>query len=571
MWRFDDRGGRVRLHGDDGASLVITVLMIVILLAFCAFAVDLGMAYSTRRQDQTAVDVSAIAGGQRGLSGGSIGDMANEVITRSFNNVAYEGRTLTEWRAAWLTCSDPDAVGRGYTVAAGASPCIRFTNNRQRMRVKLPENPLGTSFASLLGVDTIDVTAKAEVNLFVRPPGGVLPFGIPNNDAGVNFGCLKSGSNPNSSVYPYGVCEGNTTGNFGRLDFRLFGNLDDSMPTVCTNASADARTAINISMGVDHPLQVAPGLTGSYLDGSRCPTMIPPIDSVDTQTGGTNNGIYNGFIAGASGWGFSSAGRLAKLSSLALAETSSYGWSGMTLDSTPLWKFIPTGLVAGTGPGKVPEVCRRETFSSSYVWPVPTINGVVYPVPPWRSSNWVDGNGKTWNFNSATNHASLAHMIVCLDAWRTGRVYGYGPIGAAYTTPLFTMDSDGDPGNGEYDIQKVPRFAWVPQLWQATFPNGSSQPVSFERFRPVYVNTLYYMCNASSCTWTWSAGEARTTTCPTTTPSVSATCGNVSPPSNNGHKPDSVAALVLQDGMLPPEVIEHGPGGTASQQIQLIW
>ncbi len=571
MWRLDDRGGRDRLHGDEGASLVLTVIMIVILLAF---AVDLGMAYSARRQDQSAVDVSAIAGGQLGLAGGTIGNMANEVITRSHKNVAYDGRTLTEWRAAWLACSDPDAIARGYTVAAGASPCIRFTNNRQRMRVKLPVNPLGTSFASLLGLDTIDVTAKAEVNLFVRPPGGVLPFGLPGIAAGANFGCLKSSSNPNLAVYPYGVCEGNTTGNFGRLDFRLFGNLDDGMPTVCTNASADARTAINITMGVDHPLQEAPGLTGDYLDGTSCPRMIPPVDSVDTQTGGTSNGIHNGFIAGASGWGFSSAGRLAKLSSLVYAQTSTYGWSGMTLDSTPLWDLIPTGLVAGTGPGRVPEVCRRETFDPSYVWTPVVIGGTTYSVPPWRSPSWTDGNGKTWSFNAATNHNSLAHMIVCLDAWRTGRSYGYGPIGSAYTTPLFTRDSDGDAGNREYDIQKVPRFAWVPELWQYTFPSGSSQPVSFKDFRAVYVNTTYYACNANGCGWAWSAGETRLSTCPSggsATPAVSATCGNVNPPATNGQRSEAVAALLLQDGMLPPEVIEDGPGGTNSRQVQLIW
>jgi hypothetical protein len=53
-----------KLRTESGQILVILVVALVVLLAFTALAIDVGMTYSDRRYDQSAADAAALAGAQ---------------------------------------------------------------------------------------------------------------------------------------------------------------------------------------------------------------------------------------------------------------------------------------------------------------------------------------------------------------------------------------------------------------------------------------------------------------------------------------------------------------------------
>ena len=62
MVRGSERRGQSLATSEDGAILPLVGIMIIMLLVFAAFTVDLGAAWAERRQDQTAADAAAMAG-----------------------------------------------------------------------------------------------------------------------------------------------------------------------------------------------------------------------------------------------------------------------------------------------------------------------------------------------------------------------------------------------------------------------------------------------------------------------------------------------------------------------------
>ena len=53
---------RTRLRNEQGQTLIITVMFLVILLGFCALVLDVGHAYLAQRRLQSSVDAAALAG-----------------------------------------------------------------------------------------------------------------------------------------------------------------------------------------------------------------------------------------------------------------------------------------------------------------------------------------------------------------------------------------------------------------------------------------------------------------------------------------------------------------------------
>jgi hypothetical protein len=58
-----------------------------------------------------------------------------------------------------------------------------------------------------------------------------------------------------------------------------------------------------------------------------------------------------------------------------------------------------------------------------------------------------------------------------------------------------------------YDIQLTPRFAYIPQLVEASAPPGSSANVHILRFRPIYFHELFAGCNSNSCDVAFAPGS----------------------------------------------------------------
>lgn len=322
---------RSRDEGPDsrerGATVILVVTAMVGMFLFGAFAVDLGSAWSQRRQNQGAVDTGTVAGAlqTRGVSKAAAIAAADAEIMRITRSSIDPTMSQTAWNALWAGCADPDK-GAEFTITA-ASDCISYTSTLAKIRVRTPLIGTTTTFATFMGIDTLYTDAAAEVTIAFGGLGAVLPFGMPGNAAANAEICLKTGADP-QSVAP---CDGPTTGNFSFLDITEYGNAAMGTTTSCTGAT-NTRLARNIARGIDHPIITAPNATASFrrdVDGCLDGNVNYAPYSLTTETGNKVGVLDNGFIEGVSGL----PGRLTLSSNTITA-------GGKTFDDTPLWAYL---------------------------------------------------------------------------------------------------------------------------------------------------------------------------------------------------------------------------------------
>jgi Putative Flp pilus-assembly TadE/G-like len=322
---------------ERGAVMVIFAISAVMIFAFAAFAVDLAHAFVERRDSQAAVDVAAI-GGALTLIDAPANDyfkavgLVDEVYAVAADNL---GAGLD-----WENCTDPNRPAE-FTVAAsdvftdGIDPqyteCISWSTDWSKVRVQLPTRQIDTFFAGVIGFDTLDVNAFAEVGAVVAGNGGVLPFGVLTGGTD-GLVCLKTGPQ-----YP-AECDPNVSGNFGFLDFRLFGNTAMNTTTQCSGGSVTTLKE-NIAHGVDHDLATAPstpiddkGIDDDILiveDDEQCSDSSVDVQAVLTETGNKTKVIIDGFVDGINGF----PGRLT-------LGTPTFDYNGTDIDDHGLWEYL---------------------------------------------------------------------------------------------------------------------------------------------------------------------------------------------------------------------------------------
>lgn len=161
---------------ERGAVLVLTTISMVVLLAFTAFAIDLGQRNQKLAGAQHAIDAAVITGAQHlnardgDYTGASV--RMKEVIRQN----------LGIPQAAWDGCRDADRLE---VVAPGDTECISFrriagtdtTQTKNDIRVRLPQYRMNTIFGSVLGIDTIDLAAAAASNSNNCPAGATCGTG----------------------------------------------------------------------------------------------------------------------------------------------------------------------------------------------------------------------------------------------------------------------------------------------------------------------------------------------------------------------------------------------------------
>ena len=314
---------------ERGATLIIFMLVIVVLMGFAAFAVDVAAALAQRRQNQAAVDLGALAGLQFMVDrsrAAAVGDAEQEIMRLTHASINVDV-TPDAWADAWRTCIDATKPVE-FSVTA-TSDCVSFTPNLERLRVRLPTIAVETSFGRILGRDVIETTAVATVGLAVPSGGAVLPFALAAGDGGSHV-CLKTGANP-KTIDP---CDGGDTGNFGFLDITQFGSVAAGTVQSCTGDTTD-RLASNVAGGVDHPLGTAPSSGApSHDDRTAClaQTYGARPYTVVTETGnGKGDALHAGFVAGVDG----RPGRLTASDGTATV-------AGYAIDDTPLWDHLST-------------------------------------------------------------------------------------------------------------------------------------------------------------------------------------------------------------------------------------
>lgn len=460
-------------------SLVIAVLVLTSLLLMSAIVVDIGKVYAHRRQDQSAADSASLAAAQ---------DMGLEATAvAEAKKVAHQNLGLTLSPEAWNSCAG-DA--NRLTTAAAGSNCISFNSSRSRIRVRIPDQYVSTGFSSVMGIEEVRHAAFATAAITQRGFGGVLPFGMPSGaGSGDGYACIKS----NSGGLADGPCNGPSSGNFGTIDLSLFGNEDLGTTTSCGSGDTRSRISNNIAVGSDHDLE-ARGGDPRRVDTAMCASLTPGSNSANTQTGNNAGPVGTGMFSGS---GFSDGGP----ARLQRTDPSLFDGAGRTrlvngheVDDNPLWLFIPPSLTSSAAPeGQVPKSCERNQFVDAAG--IPTTASLPSSIQAHLSG-------------LAEADRMLLLMQRCMthyrgQAWGGGAVPGKpaldpaeprqgcaGAIATApCTAPVFSLDSSSGDAPDLYDIQYTPRFAYVPEL-AGTFPSGSSEPVDFAGFRPVFIQRL---------------------------------------------------------------------------------
>ncbi|MDH3300503.1 MAG: pilus assembly protein TadG-related protein [Acidimicrobiia bacterium] len=196
---------RIRWRNDDGVTLPLVALMLVVIMGMASLVVDLGSGWRTRRALIPATDAAALAAAQdyaQGLDGCSLS--AGNYLASN------EG-------AAVLDLCDPHASGTNGYVTVAASHNVQ------------------TWFAAVLGLGDYTVTS-ASTAAWSDPSGvnGLRPLGLClNGDADLQNAVYNPDADPVEIVVEYtkehpNDC-GSTTGNWGPIDLDGNGNSHQDM------------------------------------------------------------------------------------------------------------------------------------------------------------------------------------------------------------------------------------------------------------------------------------------------------------------------------------------------------
>lgn len=469
---------------DEGLAIIFTALLLVVLMIFASFALDLGSLYSARRNDQNAADTASL-GGVQSLSA-SDAVLITEV--KKLVNATLGGTPLTD--AQWNTCgsiTDPDTVD---TPLSGAN-CITVNGSRSRLQVRIPIQQLSSVFGRAAGVNSFAHSAFAIAGLVSGGFGSVLPFGMPSGaGAGDGLICIKSGSG-GTSVAP---CDGSSSGNFGYVDLSQYGNDDVGTAKDCGNGQQRQRSAQNMAVGVDHDLSKytgAPYPNQEVVDTTACAAnpQTPRPNSMDTTTGNTVSQSLGPGIAFGTGFSDGGPGRLARSSPLLFAGAGAMkNVAGTPLDDNPLWEFIPTSFPPGAS---VPTSCQKAVFTA-------VLAGNLGGLP---------SNVQTLLTPKAQPERMRLLLQRCFThysgtAWTAGGAIGGGGdpsscLNSGCTDPVFSRNSSSSDSPDLFDIQYTSRFGYVPQL-TAPFPNGNAT-VHIGSFRAIFFQRLLGGCSGNSC------------------------------------------------------------------------
>lgn len=456
------RKGRCATRDESGVSIVLVALLVTVLMVFAAIAIDEGGAYNLRRQYQAQADAGALAGAALLPNESDSGGATDQIITfvnknlgtafgnSDFNTCTDTPPTVSSLKAAptWIKYTDP--------VSKATYSCIAYDSAAHLAWVEVPRTqPYRTTFGRFAGRTSITIGAFAIAALGGVGAGGVLPLAMASG-TGAGLQCVKTGSGSKA-----GACTGATTGNFGPLEFGEYGN--PLLGTTC-NKPAPGLFGVNLAEGLDHDLAVYSGtpLVDSAFGCSGSPGPLDP-NTTNTETGDITNAFDNGILSSTfsdgQGGRLTRSGKESEATSFNVTTTIA-GTGG--IDDTGLWQFIPPGTVPN-----VPDSCQRSVFTTAYD-KIPTSG---------RKANMIAALNQCFSDYGLglKGLPPAAGTLECLSV--TGPKCG----------PLFSLSTSHQ--SGVYDIQLSPRFNYVPVL-TGGFPTGTSLPVQFSAFAPLYLQSL---------------------------------------------------------------------------------
>ena len=114
------------------------------------------------------------------------------------------------------------------------------------------------------------------------------------------------------------------------------------------------------------------------------------------------------------------------------------------------------------------------------------------------------------------------------------------------------------------DLATSGRFGWVPEIWEADF---TGNPYHIKSFRPVYLDTTFYGCNANSCDIMYTPGVADLGSCPSNPPDERITCGT---PGSKNKGLDAVTSWILAPEIVPDNAKTPQPGSENQREYNLV-
>lgn len=474
-------GARTDHTDDSGVTMILVALVLVIMMIFAAFAVDVTAVYSARRGDQNAADTASLGGLQTLLAPGSTdAEVKAQVISLVTGSIGSAAAGYD-----WNSCTTPD--DDPVDTAVDGNNCITTTATRDILQVRIPVQSYDGGFARVAGVD-LKHAAFAIAGIDSIGLGGVLPLPMASGAGGGDgYVCVRTGSGGALDAMP--PCDKQNTGGFGNVDFDLW-------RAGCASGLPKDRWATNIARGVDHMLSLygagkKPWGLVEKKDQDLCPGTIetrpnaagtPSTNGVTTQT--VADALFNGLSGGI-------PGRLALNAGSELADNDRTTIGSVDVDNNGLWEFITPGLDSATS--DVPESCEAHNFVAGDTELPPALQ-------TYFSSNGVSATDRLRvllqrcisHYNGANGGVFSAGIPGLNDQ---------GSCGPSKNKPctgvVFGLDSD--PLKEGYDIQFTPRFAYVPELHSSSLLGDNT--VRFGAFRPVYMQRVFGGQCASTCSW----------------------------------------------------------------------
>ncbi|HSJ71239.1 MAG TPA: pilus assembly protein TadG-related protein [Acidimicrobiia bacterium] len=346
-----------RIVDDErGAVLVLVTLLMVVLFGFAGLAVDLGAAWAEKRQDQSAADAAAMAAAIEYVRGAPTDDDIIDIV-KDFveQNIGYP----TDG-PGWATCPAPtdDFIPLSGTNCVSLKQTQTLAND-VLVKVRVPTQEVPTSFARLIGIHSISVSAEAIARIEANPGAlGALPFALPTGLSDGQEYCLGT---PPAGV-ARDLCSGASTGFFGTVNSPFFGAAADPWGTVgCADSPTNTNERIrwNTALGLDHFIRIAP--EGANPDdgeddcaaSTATPVEIPYALFADN---GSLTQVSAGFIGGPQFGTLNLPGRLRQ--GVGVKRDLLDGAPTILADNAGLWEF----LIHPTGPGSATDTCRSELF-----------------------------------------------------------------------------------------------------------------------------------------------------------------------------------------------------------------
>ena len=205
------KGGRSGRR-ERGMTLPLVALFIVVLFAFAALAIDLGVLYTARTSAQHAADAGALAGAFvfANSPNPAATTVANSAISTAVQNHIL-GQTLTAADFGTPTTASPCPVAN-----ASTGVCVDSANRRVTVYIaRTGAASIGTFFARAIGWNAVAVNTRATAEASGQAGGShcLKPFFVSNTvlASDLTAGCGVPPNSPNPPTYTEAIFNPNVT------------------------------------------------------------------------------------------------------------------------------------------------------------------------------------------------------------------------------------------------------------------------------------------------------------------------------------------------------------------------